>query len=415
MTLAELMEKRARLVTEMRQMHDKVKKEERGFNADEEQRWNAIDADVEALNVKIEREEKLEKREGFLAQSTGTVAGQQADPEQRSNQGTIDEANTFRSWLTGGMDGLSIEQRQFMAARLNTNNEIRALAAGTGNAGGYTVAQDFMNRLEVAMKMWGGMLEVSEIIRTDTGATLPMPTLNFTSLVATIIGENAQSSTDSSTPFGVVNLGAYTYRTPVLPISYEFLQDSAFNEQVIINAFAESLGRGVNAHLTTGTGTSQPKGIVTASASGKVGATGQTTSITYDDIVDLEHSVDPAYRAAAKFMFHDSTLKAVKKIKDANNLPIFVPAVAGPASDTILGYQYQINQDMAVMGANAKSVLFGRLDKYKTRIVKDMAMLRLTERYADYLQVGFLGYMRIDGNLLDAGTNPVKFYQNSAT
>ena len=415
MTLAQLIEERARLVTEMRAIHDKATKEERGFNADEEQRWSKMDADVDALNVKIEREEKLQKREGFLAQSTGTVAGQQDDQENRGSQSAIDEMTTFRSWLAGGMDGLSMEQRQFMASRLNTSNEIRALAAGTGNAGGYTVAQDFMNRLEVAMKMWGGMLEVSEIIRTDTGATLPMPTLNFTSLVASIIGENTQSSTDTSTPFGVVNLGSYTYRTPVLPISYEFLQDSAFNEAVIINAFAESLGRGVNAHLTTGTGTGQPKGIVTASVSGKVGATGQTTSITYDDIVDLEHSVDPAYRAAAKFMFHDSTLKALKKIKDLNGLPIFVPAVSGSASDTILGYRYQINQDVAVMAANAKSVLFGRLDKYKIRIVKDMAMLRLTERYADYLQVGFLGYMRVDGNLLDAGTNPVKFYQNSAT
>jgi len=214
----------------------------------------------------------------------------------------------------------------------------------------------------------------------------------------------------------VANLGAYTYRTPVLPISYEFLQDSAFNESTIIDAFAESLGRGVNAHLTTGTGSSQPQGIVTASASGKVGTTGQTVSVIYDDLVDLEHSIDPAYRASGcKWMFHDNTLKVLKKIKDTTGLPLFVPAVSGPAVDTIMGYQFQINQDMPVMAANAKSMLFGRMDKYKTRIVRDVTMLRLTERYADYLQVGFIGFMRADGKLLDAGTNPVKYYQNSAT
>jgi HK97 family phage major capsid protein len=418
--LKKLKEERARVATEMRAMYDLAEKENRGFNAQEDEHWKKADADIEALDTRIANAEKLEQREALLNQSSGLQAGGNI-PNQENRAGDqgdpnkVNESATFRSWLRSGMEDLTPEQRQWMQGRRIDSKEVRALAAGANNAGGFAVAQDFYNKLEVAMKLWGGMLNVSEILRTDTGALLPMPTLNWTSLVATIIGENAQSTLDASTPFGAVNLGAYTYRTLVLPISYEFLQDSAFGENTIIDAFGEQLGRGLNAHLTTGTGTGQPQGIVTAATSGKVGVVGQTLSVIYDDLVDLEHSVDPAYRQNAKWMLHDSGLKVIKKLKDLNGLPLFVPAVSGAAYDTILSYPYQINQDMPVMAANAKSIVFGRLDKYKTRIVRDVTMLRLVERYADFLQVGFLGFMRADGKLLDAGTNPVKYYQNSAT
>lgn len=415
MTLKELKEKRASIATQMRALYDNAEKEERGFNADEQTKWAEMEADIESIDQRIATAEGLEKREGFLSQSAGTQAGQQQEHRQEQNENSVDESAVFRSFLVGGMGDLTPEQRSYMQQRQVSANEMRDLGVGAGNTGGYTVPEDFMKRLEVAMKAWGGMLEVSEILRTDTGADLPMPTLNTTSAVASIVGENTQSSKDSSTPFGVANLGSYTYRTPVLAISYALLQDSAFGESQIIDPFAEQLGRGLNAHLTTGTGSGQPEGIVTASASGAVGTTGQTTTVTYDDLVELEHSVDPAYRANAKFMFHDSSLKVIKKLKDGNGLPLFVPGVQGAAYDTILGYGYQINQDMPTMAANAKSILFGRLDKYKTRIVRDVSMLRLTERYADFLQVGFLGFMRADGKLLDAGANPVKYYQNSAT
>ena len=146
-----------------------------------------------------------------------------------------------------------------------------------------------------------------------------------------------------------------------------------------------------------------------------VGQVGQTTSVIYEDLVDLEHSVDPAYRAEAEFMFHDDTLKVLKKLKDADGRPLWLPGVAVREPDTILGYNYVINQDMPIMAANAKSILFGDFSKYMIRDVMDLMLLRLVERYADFAQVGFIAFSRHDGDLLDAGTNPIKHYANSAT
>ena len=143
------------------------------------------------------------------------------------------------------MAELNDEQRAIMQKRRAdmSRPEMRAFTAGTSNTGGATVPQDFYNKLEVALKAFGGMMQVADILRTDTGAVLPMPSFNYTNVLATIVGEGVAGTLDSSTPFTSVNLGAFTYRTPILPVSYEFLQDSAFGEGFIVDALRGSLAR----------------------------------------------------------------------------------------------------------------------------------------------------------------------------
>ena len=120
-------------------------------------------------------------------------------------------------------------------------------------------------------------------------------------------------------------------------------------------------------------------------------------------------------------MLHDSSLKIIRKLKDTTGHPLWVgpgtyyPGMAGQAPDTILGYPYVVNNDMPQMGVSAKSILFGDFSNYFIRDALDIRLIRLDERYADTLEVGFIAFMRSDGNLINAGTNPVKYYQNSAT
>lgn len=418
MTIQALKDKRAQLVVQMRALHDAAEKESRAFTSDEDAKWATMDKELEQLDAQIKRAEKLDAA-GAVIPTALRAAGHVAATTQEETEQKFNEKRVFDKFLRNGLSELNAEEREFMMGRRDTSKELRAFTSGTGNTGGYAVPQDFRDQLEIALKAYGGMMEASEIIRTDTGATLPMPTFNYTGVAATIVGEGTGGSNDSSTPFGVANLGAYTYRSPILPVSYEFLQDSSFGTAFITSALGDSIGRAVNAHATTGTGTGQPRGIVVDAASGKVGTTGQTTTVITDDLIDLEHSIDPAYRkSGSKWMMADGSFKVIRKLKDSQGRPIFLPGfdgMGGAGADTILGYDVVINQDIAAMAANAKSILFGRLDKYKLRIVKDVTMLRLTERYADYLQVAFILFMRADGRLLDAGTNPVKYYQNSAT
>jgi HK97 family phage major capsid protein len=415
--LQALKDKRAEAVSVMRLLVEKAEKEDRGFSTDEDAKWAAADTDLQALEARIKRSEQLEQSQIIVpttlrAAPRNLVADELVEDE-------LDEKRVFDKFMRQGAGELSTEQRAVLMKRRSDAKEIRSFSAGTGNTGAFTVPQAFLDQLDIALKAFGGMMNVASVLRTDTGATMPMPSFNYTSTLATIVGENTAGPLDSSTPFSAVNLGAYTYRSPILPVSYEFLQDSAFGEGFIVDALGQSIARAVNAHATNGTGTGQPRGVITDAILGKAGTTGQTTSVIFDDLVDMVHSIDPAYRAMnCRWMMHDSSLRVVRKIKDTQGRPIFLPGYEGLTAsmgDSLFGYPIAINQDMPVMAASAKSVLFGRFDKYKLRMVRDVSMLRLTERYADSLQVAFILFMRADGRLLDAGTNPIKYYANSAT
>src|SRR6185312_4367995 len=106
-------------------------------------------------------------------------------------------------------------------------------------------------------------------------------------------------------------------------------------------------------------------GVVTASTLGKTAAA--VAAVTYDEIIDLIHSVDPAYRQSPKvrFMFNDLTLAAIRKLKDGDGSYIWTMGdIQGGVPGTIFGYKYSVNQAMASLGAAAKVMLFGDFGKY---------------------------------------------------
>ena len=310
-------------------------------------------------------------------------------------------------------------------------NEFRDLGSGGGNAlqgtgGGYFVPVGFVDEVEEAMKWYGDMLRSSTIMETATGQPLPYPTSNDTTNTGELVGEG-QQVTEQDMSIGNIVFGAYKYSTKMIKVSIELLQDSAFDlESYCKEQFGIRLGRILNTHFTTGTGSgsSMPNGIITAATAGPtaIGAAGNdggsedgSTSIGSDDLIFLEHSVDKAYRRGAAFMAHDYTIRTLKQLKDKYGRPLWLPGLAVNAQDTILGYEYFTNNDMATIAANAKTVLFGQLKKYIIRQVKELAVLRLSERFADYGQVAFIGFARYDGNLLDAGTHPVKYLVQAAS
>ena len=171
--------------------------------------------------------------------------------------------------------------------------------------------------------------------------------------------------------------------------------------------------------FTVGTGTAQPFGITTAATAGKVGATGQTLTVTYDDLVDLVDSIDPAYQIAGlKFQFAQTVRRVVRKIKDTTGRPIWTPSydegMSAKTPDLLLGYPVEINNHMPVPAANAKSITFGDHSKYMVRDAMELTMFRFEDSaYLKKGQVGFLAWARAGGNLTD--TNAVKVYQHSAT
>lgn len=411
--LAQLRERRNAKAKEAQDLNNKFPADQR-MPAAEASQLDAILAEVEAIDGEIARENRL-------AQVAGNAqAEHEAAMHAATRHGTNDspEAGALRAMLTGGLSALSPEQRNAMFARVNP--DIRAaMSTTTGSEGGYTVATEFSRNLIQAMKAAFAVRSVASGIQTSTGAQMLFPTADATAEEGEIVGQNT-AVTGLDTTFGQASLDVYKYSSKSIALPFELIQDSMFDLESYIQTLLNlRLGRIQNKHHTTGTGTGQPKGLVAAATAGKTGTTGQTTSIIYDDLVDLEHSVDPFYRPAGRWMMHDDTLKALRKIKDSQNRPIFVPGYEqgnpGGAPDRLLGREIVINQNMATMAANAKSVLFGDFSKYLVRDVMDVTLFRMTDSaYTLKGQVGFVAFCRSGANLIDVGGS-VKYYANSAT
>jgi HK97 family phage major capsid protein len=396
---------------------------------EQETQFNAMDDEMEKVSAQIERRQKVEAAERLLAESSNKSAPPALENRTR-NPMTAEarkagETKAFKQWIRFGFEGLNPEQRAIMATRRSTitaselPEEVRAQAVGSGAGGGFLVPQGFSEELEKALKAFGGMREVARLFPTPTGNDIPWPTVDDTANVGELLAENiAAASQDVA--FGQVILKAYKYSSKLVLVSMELLQDSFFDvEKILRDLLAERIGRITNTHFTTGTGTGQPQGVVTGAGLGKQGIVGQTTSVIYDDLVDLEHSIDPLYRPGAIYMMADSSLKVIKKLKDTAGRPIWQPGLSASLQagqdtfNSINGYRYQINQDMAVMGVSAKSILFGNFSKYVVRDVREFTVLRLQERYAEFGQVGFLAFTRCDGRYIN--TAAIKHYANSAT
>jgi HK97 family phage major capsid protein len=290
-----------------------------------------------------------------------------------------------------------------------------AMSTTTAVEGGYTVPAEIAAMVVDRMKAYGGMREVASIMSTAGGNPLNFPSSDGTAEVGEIVGENAAAATGEIT-FGTIALPAFKYSSKKIALPVELIQDSGIDViAFVMNRLATRLARVQNTHFTVGAGTTTPDGIVPKAGLGKTGTTGQTLTVIYDDIVDLKHSVNRAYRGNAKFMLNDLSVAVLSKLKETTGRPIWEYSTQVGAPDTLLGFPVVTNDDMAVMSAGSKSILYGDLSQYTIRDVANSTSMRRFDDSAFALngQVGFCGWTRSGGNLLDV--NAVKYYANSAT
>lgn len=387
-----------------------------GLNSAEDvQCYERMEADLDALDNRIEAMERAADRADRYSQAVtppaavlgGGTAIEDADDEHLNK--------VFGQFIRRGINSLGAEDRALMESRFDTSIQ-NAAGVGSGAAGGYTVPPAFRDKFVEVRKAFGPMLQEAEVIETDTGANLPWPTNDDTGNMGAILTENTQV-TEQDVTFGTASLDAYMYTSKLVRASLQFLQDSPNGDTWLARKLGERVGRILNNNFTVGTGTAQPDGIVTSATVGVTGTGSFATTggVTGDQLIDLTESLDPAYASGdLKFMMHQTVRKAARKLKDSQGQYLWQPALQQGVPSLIAGYPFVINNDMPTLAQGSKSVLFGDIrSAYVIRIVKGLTVLRLVERYADYLQVGFLGFERADGTLQDA--NAVRIFQATAT
>jgi len=392
--LRTVLEKRKNAYVQLNDLNKRAKKEGRDLSADEKDQWNKLSADIDNLT---EQKERLERQKELDAQFAEKV-----DRQKPTQKDTPKYRDVYTKWAQFGNAALSSEERSVIQKR-GTDTQVTS----TDDLGGYTVPEDFGAEIIKSLAQYSGMVEASRILRTATGAPLPYPTLDETSVKGSRLGEGS-ADTVSDMTFGQKTLNAHKYTSGVIKISRELVQDSAFNlDSEVLQVGTDRIGRILNEELTTGDGSSKPNGILNAAS---VGVTASATdAFTRDEIIDLIHSVDRAYRPNAAFMLNDSVLKEIKKLTvgSADDRPLWQPSIREGAPDQIEGFNYVVNNDMEDLSAVSNKIFaFGDWSRYYVRIAQDIVLARSTDRYVEEYVVGYFLFLRADGELMD--TNAIK-------
>lgn len=460
-SLRDLRERKAAKVSEMTTLHEASVSEDRSFSDDEQARWDSLEKEISVIDEQYDRQSKLDTDAENREEDDREIESRSKEEWRINRRSHSESDNDPNRPLTQFEKSLILStwvgnQRQFalrergleLCKRAGVNPfgpeitidldrpdgivprtieearqqsrerrerrdeqsdslERRAQSVGTTTAGGHTAPDSMMGPLEIALLQWGSMRAVADVMQTASGTDMPWPTVNDTAQTGEIIAENAAVNEQDVT-FGQVVFQAYKYSSKMVRVSSELLQDSATNIPALLGRLlGERLGRITNAHFTTGTGSSQPNGIVTA-ANNSSTTTASNTALTWAEMLGVKHAVDPAYRAGAGWMMHDSTLKILKQMVDSQSRTLWQPSLVAGEPGTFDGDPIYINQDMPT-GAGSKAVIYGDFSKYKIREVQGITLLRSDQRYIEYHQDAFLGFGRWDGDLLDAGTNPVAY------
>jgi HK97 family phage major capsid protein len=449
--LKELQDQKNKLSTEIRELGDKQAE----WTAEHRGQWESLNKSYDETTAALAaRKEELTNSEAVQARLKQIEADRKAatndaaigfdgdrrreeNPERIAKRASEVHALALQAWMRAdaGMDigeehrsacrqlGVNLASKEMqLPARVEYGSnpawsvrgkpmqrEIRVgLDVATSGAGLETIPEGFMMELERRMLAFGSVRQVCRVIRTATGNALPWPKVDDTSNTGVLLAEATTFGTSVDPTFSAVTFNAYKYSSKPVFVSYEILRDSAFNlSSLIADMLGERLGRIEGSETTTANGSAKPNGIVNAAGTGVTSAS--ATAFTADELIDLVHSLDPAYRngPSVGFMFHDTALKYLRKFKDANGQYLWQPGMSANEPDTVYGYPYTVNQAMEPLVSNVpvtakKHVLFGDFSKFVIRDVATPRFRRLDERYADTDQVAFIAFKELDSDTIRA-------------
>jgi len=382
-------EQRQRVWEAAKALLDTAAEAKRDLTAEEESSYKKMNDELNERAARIDALKADAEREAKIEAATRDIVSQ-VRPETRAPKG---DEEVLRAMGRGELRGYTFETRD-------------VVKTSTGSP----VPTSFFNQVIAQARLVGPMLDTSTVLRTAGGENLQIPSQAGWSTAA-ITGEGTAIGESDPTFNSFITLGAYKYSF-LLQLSRELIEDSGVDIlSFIATQTGNAIGYAVNAALTTGSGSSQPNGIVTAAASAVTGTTSGPT-FSADDLVTLAYSLDGAARRlpGVGWMMNTNSLGVVRKLKDNSGRYIFEPSLAD-GNDRVLNYPVFENPAMSSNASATKSVIFGHLPSYYVRMAGGLRLDRSDDYAFNTDLVTFRATMRVDGNLPQ--TSHVKFYKNA--
>ena len=381
----ELREKRAKAWEAAKKFLDAKRTADGFVSAEDAAAYDRMEADVVNLGKEIERMERQAAIDAELARATSTPITNQPngriDGEVKTGRATEEYKRAF--W-NGMRNRISYDVQN-------------ALSIGTDSEGGYLVPDEYEKKLVESLQDEVFFRSLATVIRTSSGDR-KIPIVTSRGEAAWIDEEGQFPESDDS--FGQTSIGAYKLAT-MIKVSDELLNDSVFNiEQYISKEFGRRIGAKEEEAFFVGDGQGKPIGLFNTTGGAETGVTAATVSITFDDVMDLYYSLRAPYRNKASWLLNDSTVKAIRKLKDGNGNYIWQPSVREGEPDRILNRPYRTSIYVPELAEGKRVMAFGDYSYYWIADRQGRSFKRLNELYAATGQVGFLACERVDGKLI---------------
>ncbi len=404
--IARLREQRAQNFARMSEIMDKARAQNRALTPSEAKEFDQLDSTVSQADDYLKRRSVEMRSADYLIDTHGSFL--------RAGESRTVEDIAFTRYLRSG------EIRASSGLSTSPDNG----QTGSDSAG-YMIPQGFWVNLQIALKQYGGIERDFRLVQTDTGNPMPWPTVDPTAVTGGVIStELSAASTISPYVFGQGVLQAWTIALngPILA-SVQLVQDAAFDvDSFVSDRIGEGIGRTLAQLAISGTGSGQHLGIITAlngrgvwsagSSGGYISLTAGTTVNTFggsvtelagnllspQTLLKMIGAVDPAYRDGAKFYVNDAHLEGMRSTVDLYGRPLLVEPSAGSGAPTLWGYPVVVDQNIPSLTASTTGgPVFGNMRFAMVyRQARDVQVMRLVERYADALAVGYYGYARSD-------------------
>ena len=383
--ILELREKRAKAWEAAKAFLDSKRGGDGLLSAEDTAAYEKMEQEVVDLGKEIER---LERQAAIDAELNKPVSepitnkpNNNPDGEEKKGRATDKYKKTFWNAMR----------------RKNFYDVENALQVGTDSEGGYLVPDEFEHTLVEALEEENFFRGIATVIQTSSGDR-KIPVVATKGTASWIDEEGAYPESDDS--FGQVSIGAYKVAT-MLKVSDELLNDSVFDlEAYISKEFGRRIGTKEEEAFFTGDGKGKPTGIFNAAGGASDGVTTAAAGISFDDVMDLFYALKSPYRRKAVWVLNDTTVKALRKLKDNNGNYIWQPSVQAGQPDMILNRPYHTSAYVPEVAAGAKVMAFGDFSYYWIADRQGRSFKRLNELFAANGQVGFLASQRVDGKLI---------------
>lgn len=302
------------------------------------------------------------------------------------------ERKSFVSYLRRGVERISPE-------------EVKALTVSNDANGGYLAPEEFGNELIKLLNEYSPVRQYARVVNISA------PEIKYPRRVsgtaATWVGET-EDRTESGMTFEQITLTPYELAT-FTDVSNQLLEDNAYGlEGELLTDYAESFGKTEGLAFIKGTGTGQPKGLLTASGIKEVKtgvAASFPTTNPADVIIGMYHSIATTHANNAVWLMNRKTLGEIRQWKDGTGRYLVLDPITAGGVSTLLGRPIVEMPDMDDIGAGKTPILFGDLSGY--RIIDRLGLSTLRDPYslAGKGQVRFHARKRVGADV----THPDRF------